>query len=140
MRLYVGGFPYATTKEELIMLFSEVGEVTDVHLPLDKETRRPRGFGFVEMPEEAARAAIERFHGTEFGGRKLTVNEAQPREERPDRPPRQGGFQQGGDRQWDRPAAPQHDAAPAAMPAAEADMPAEEHVIDMPAADTEDEA
>ncbi len=83
MRLYVGGFPYETTKEELTMLFSEVGEVQDIHLPFDKVTGRPRGFGFLEMPDDAARAAIERFHGIDFGGRTLTVNEAQPRAERP---------------------------------------------------------
>lgn len=104
------------------MLFSEVGEVQDIHLPFDKVTGRPRGFGFIEMPDDAARAAIERFHGTEFGGRTLTVNEAQPRAERPqgerggDRP----RFERRDDRgprrdDWSRdsrPAAPRHEEAP----------------------------
>ncbi|HSI20916.1 MAG TPA: RNA-binding protein [Verrucomicrobiae bacterium] len=93
MRLYVGGFPYETTKEELTQLFSEVGEVIDIHLPFDRQFNRPRGFGFIEMPDDAARAAIERFHGTDFGGRSLTVNEAQPRAEQPG-----GGNRGGGDR------------------------------------------
>jgi cold-inducible RNA-binding protein len=101
------------------MLFSEVGEVNDIHLPFDKVTGRPRGFGFIEMPDDAAKAAIERFHGTEFGGRTLTVNEAQPRAERPqgergDRP----RFERGGDRprferRDDRNFAPRHEEAPA---------------------------
>lgn len=110
MRLYVGGFPYATTKEELTMLFSEVGEVIDIHLPMDRETRRPRGFGFIEMPDDAARAAVERFHGTEFGGRRLTVNEAQPRAEQEDRPSFRRDDRQDRPRRDDR---PMHD-APAA--------------------------
>lgn len=122
------------------MLFSEVGEVQDIHLPFDKVTGRPRGFGFIEMPDEAARAAVERFHGTEFGGRTLTVNEAQPRAERPqgdrprferrdDRGPRRDDWShKGGDH-----AAPRHE-EPAAAPA----MDAEEAPMDMPAADAEE--
>jgi RNA recognition motif-containing protein len=109
------------------MLFSEVGEVIDIHLPFDKVTGRPRGFGFIEMPDEAAKAAVERFHGTEFGGRTLTVNEAQPRAERPagDRP----RFDRGGERaprrdDWSNDRAPRHDAQPMAeeAPMAPADM------------------
>jgi RNA recognition motif-containing protein len=89
------------------------------------------------MPDDAARAAIERFHGTEFGGRRLTVNEAQPRAERPDRPERSDR----GDRGDRRDFAPRHE-MPAAEPAdhdmaaaPEADM---EEEVAMPAADEAD--
>lgn len=123
MRLYVGGFPYATTKEELTMLFSEVGEVTDIHLPVDRETRRPRGFGFIEMPDDAARAAVDRFNGTDFGGRRLTVNEAQPRAEREERP--RGDFRPRHDDRPAAPAAPQLEVVDGGKEE-EADMPSED--------------
>jgi len=82
MRIYVGNVSYNTTKEALTQAFAAFGEVTNVHLPLDRETGRPRGFAFVEMPDdEKARAAIQGLSGTELDGRKITVNEAKPRPE-----------------------------------------------------------
>ncbi|MEM9292757.1 MAG: RNA-binding protein [Acidobacteriota bacterium] len=84
-KLYVGNLPYTASDEEVRELFSEYGDVTSVSLITDRETGRPRGFGFVEM-SEGADEAIEALHGKTFGGRNLTVNEARPRTER--RPPR----------------------------------------------------
>lgn len=94
-RIYVGGLPFKTTEEELNTLFAAHGEVASAKLITDKFTNQSRGFGFVEMSDDAqAMAAIEKLNGTDFGGRKLTVNEARPME------PRSGGF--GGGRGGDR--------------------------------------
>ena len=82
-RIYVGNLSYDTTEDELRQLFGQHGEVSSVSLITDRETGRPRGFGFVEM--EGADAAITALHNAEVGGRTLTVNEARPRNERPDR-------------------------------------------------------
>ena len=82
-KLYVGNMPYDTTQDQLRTLFAEAGEVTEVTLITDRETGRPKGFGFVEMAtEEGGREAIKRFNGHAMGERTLTVNEARPREER----------------------------------------------------------
>jgi RNA recognition motif-containing protein len=82
-KLYVGNMSYSTTQEEIRELFSQAGEVTDVSLITDRETGRPKGFGFVEMAtEEGSQEAIKRFNGYALGNRNLTVNEARPREER----------------------------------------------------------
>ena len=84
MRIYVGNLPYSITGDELNALFAEHGEVVDVHLPTDRETGRPRGFGFVEMADDAqAETAMEALNGSEMGGRTLTVNKARERTERP---------------------------------------------------------
>jgi cold-inducible RNA-binding protein len=81
MKLYVGNLAFQTTSEELQGLFSQVGTVESVTLVTDRETGRPRGFGFVEMGSKAeGEAAITKFNGTEISGRSLTVNEAKPRE------------------------------------------------------------
>ena len=86
-RIYVGGLPFKTTEEELNTLFASHGTVNSAKLITDKFTNQSRGFGFVEMADDAqANAAIEKLNGTDFGGRKLTVNEARPME------PRSGGF------------------------------------------------
>ena len=83
MRIYVGNLSYDTTEDDLRALFSQHGEVSDLHLPTDRETGRPRGFAFVEMPDDgAAEAALEAINGTEVGGRTLTVNKARERTER----------------------------------------------------------
>ncbi|MDA8632360.1 RNA-binding protein [Verrucomicrobiales bacterium] len=80
MKMYVGNLSFDTTKEELETLFGQHGEVTDVHLPTDRDTGRPRGFGFVTMDSAGAmESAIENIDGAEFGGRTLKVNEARPR-------------------------------------------------------------
>jgi len=98
-RIYVGGLPFKTTEEELITLFTAHGAVSSAKLITDKYSGQSRGFGFVEMPnDEEATAAMEKLNGSEFGGRKLTVNEARPMEARP----RSGGFGGGRDRGGDR--------------------------------------
>ena len=91
-KLYVGNFPYNTTNEELEQKFSEHGEVIEAIIINDRETGRSKGFGFVTMSEEDANKAKEALDDTDFGGRKLRVNEARPKEERrpgEDRRPRQ---------------------------------------------------
>src|SRR2546426_5666421 len=81
MRLYVGGLPYQTTEHDLIDLFEQVGQVTEVSVITDRETGRSKGFGFVEMSDEqAARSAIERLNGTLLGNRTITVNQARERQ------------------------------------------------------------
>ena len=81
-RIYVGNLPYTATEDEVRQLFASHGEVTDCSLPIDRETGRPRGFGFVEMPNEDAAKAMQALDGQDFGGRSLRVNEAQARQDR----------------------------------------------------------
>ncbi len=89
--MYVGNLPFKATAQEITDLFSQYGGVTDVFLPIDRESGRPRGFAFVSMDTpEAMQAAITGLNGKDFGGRLLAINEARPREERP------GGFGGGG--------------------------------------------
>jgi RNA recognition motif-containing protein len=79
-RLYVGNLSFNATELDLRELFAEGGTVADAKLVTDRETGRPRGFGFVEMSTDAeATAAIANLNGREFQGRALTVNEAQER-------------------------------------------------------------
>ncbi|MCW5764676.1 MAG: RNA-binding protein [Phycisphaeraceae bacterium] len=95
MKLYVGNLSFKTTEDQLRAAFEQFGAVSSASLVLDRETGRPRGFGFVEMADDAqAKAAIEGMHGKNLDGRDLTVNEARPREDRP----RGGGFGGGGSR------------------------------------------
>ena len=76
-KIYVGNMSYATTEEELRDLFSQYGTVLSANIIIDRETRRPKGFGFVEMEDDAAaEAAISQLDGKEVGGRNLRVNEA----------------------------------------------------------------
>lgn len=85
-KLYVGGLPYSTTDQELQDLFAAHGTVTSAVVINDRDTGRSKGFGFVEFEDaEAAQAAIKALDGSELGGRKIVVNEARPREERPRR-------------------------------------------------------
>lgn len=85
-KLYVGGISYSSSDKALSDAFSKAGEVVSATIIMDKMTGRSKGFGFVEMAtEEGAKAAIEMWNGKELDGRKLTVNEARPREERPSR-------------------------------------------------------
>lgn len=80
MKLYVGNLPFTTTEDDLRELFSQYGEVSSADIVMDRETGRPRGFGFVTMDDDShAQAAIQNLHGKPFGGRDLTVNEAKPR-------------------------------------------------------------
>ncbi len=81
--LYVGNLPYTVSEADVEKLFARYGEVQSVKLINDRETGRPRGFGFVEMDSAGAEAAIEGLNGTDFGGRGLRVNVAQGRQQRP---------------------------------------------------------
>lgn len=80
-RIYVGNLPFSTNEQELRELFGSHGEVNEVDIVMDRETGRPRGFGFVDMGA-GADEAIQALHGSDLGGRNLTVNEARPRTER----------------------------------------------------------
>ena len=81
--MYVGNLSFDTTKDELEAVFSEHGTVTDVHMPMDRESGRPRGFAFVTMEsKDAMISAIKALDGSELGGRNLKVNEARPPEDR----------------------------------------------------------
>jgi cold-inducible RNA-binding protein len=82
VKLYVGNMSFNTTEASLQAVFSNYGQVQEVALVTDRETGRPRGFGFVTMDDEGAKAAIAALDQKEFEGRNLTVNEAKPRENR----------------------------------------------------------
>ena len=77
--IYVGNLPYSASEDELREMFGAHGEVQSVKLITDHNTGRPRGFGFVEMDEETAQAAIDAINGQDMGGRPLRVNEARER-------------------------------------------------------------
>jgi len=79
-KIYVGNLPFSTTESEIRNLFSEHGTVESVTLVQDRETGRPRGFGFVEMSRGDASRAIQALNGKALGGRPLRVNEAQERQ------------------------------------------------------------
>lgn len=78
--LYVGNLPWGTSAEELQQVFSRYGEVISSRIITDRETGRSRGFGFVEVADEAAEQMIAALNGSELGGRTITVNEARDRE------------------------------------------------------------
>jgi RNA recognition motif-containing protein len=81
--IYVGNLVWDATADDLLALFQEHGQVARAQVITDRETGRSRGFGFVEMDDDAeAQKAIEALNGNQFKGRPLTVNEARPREER----------------------------------------------------------
>jgi RNA recognition motif-containing protein len=83
MKLYVGNLSYETTNTELETLFAEYGPVRSAQVVMDRDTNRSKGFGFVEMADSnAAQAAIQALNDRELSGRRLTVNEARPREDR----------------------------------------------------------
>jgi RNA recognition motif-containing protein len=90
--LYVGNLSYSMSESELQSVFSPFGTVESVQIIIDRDTGRSKGFGFVEMgSSDEASAAIQALHDKEVGGRKLIVNEARPREERPGGGGRSGG-------------------------------------------------
>jgi len=89
--LYFGNLPWSTTNEDLEKAVSAHTEVISARVATDRETGRSRGFGFVEVPADSAQGVIDALNGADWGGRPLTVNEAKPREERP-----QGGGSRGG--------------------------------------------
>ncbi len=88
-KLYVGNLPFTATDDSVRTLFSKHGTVEKVSLITDRDTGRPRGFGFVEMSNAEAARAMQALDGTDFNGRPLKVNEAQDRE-------RSGGGNRGG--------------------------------------------
>ncbi len=96
-KLYVGNLPFSATENEIRELFERHGAVHAVTLVADRETGRPRGFGFVEMHDAAAMDAISSLDGATFGGRNLRVNEAR---ERAERGPGGGGPRGGGGGGW----------------------------------------
>ncbi|MGK7956727.1 MAG: RNA recognition motif domain-containing protein [Crocosphaera sp.] len=92
MTIYVGNLVYDVTSEDLTEVFSEYGTVKRVSLPTDRETGRPRGFGFVEMEsDDQETVAIETLDGADWMGRQMRVNKAKPREN-----PNRGGFRKQG--------------------------------------------
>jgi len=93
-KLYVGNLPYTVRDEDLQQSFGQFGAVTSAKVMMERDTGRSKGFGFVEMANDAqAQAAISGMNGQPLGGRSITVNEARPMEARP---PRTGGFGGGG--------------------------------------------
>lgn len=89
-KLYVGNLPYSVTDQDLRDMFSQAGELQDAVVIVDRDSRRSKGFGFVEfVNEEDAQKAIQMFHNQELQGRQITVNVARPREDR-------GGYRGGG--------------------------------------------
>ena len=82
-RLYVGNLPFSTTEADLRAIFERHGSVQSCSVIIDRETGRSRGFGFVEMDDSGAEAAIRALDGSDMGGRPLRVNEAHERERRP---------------------------------------------------------
>ena len=110
MNIYVGNLPFAASEDEVRQLFASYGQVDSVALIKDKFSGQPRGFGFVEMPnDEEANAAISGLNTKDFKGRALVVNQARPREERGsgggggfDRRGGSGGYRRGGSGQGSR--------------------------------------
>lgn len=93
VRLFIGNLPYAASEAELREHLSSVGAPSQIVLPVDRETGRPRGFAFVDYADRAvAEEAIRRYNQQPFKGRPLAVSEARPREERGPGGPRPGGF------------------------------------------------
>ncbi|MDD2438390.1 MAG: RNA-binding protein, partial [Massilibacteroides sp.] len=94
MNIYVSNLNFSTEAESLQELFANYGEVLSVNVITDRETGRSRGFGFIDMPNDAeAQKAIEELNETEFEGKTINVNVARPRTER--NTTRSGGFNRG---------------------------------------------
>jgi len=92
MKIYIGNMSYETTEENLRQAFESFGEVTSVNIIMDRDSGRPKGFGFVEMStQDEATAAINGLNGQEMNGRTVNVNEAKPRND-------SGGNRGGGNR------------------------------------------
>jgi len=86
MNIYVGNLAYSVTEDDLRNAFGEFGAVTSASLIMDKFSGQSKGFGFVEMPNNSeAESAIKALNETELGGRRMKVNQAKPREQRPAR-------------------------------------------------------
>lgn len=90
-RIYVGNLPYTVTNDQLAEMFVPYGQIGEANVVMDRDTGRSKGFGFVDMADDAAaQTAIAALNGRAMGDRALTVNEARPRQERTDRPRRDG--------------------------------------------------
>jgi len=83
--IYVGNLPFTASEDDVRSLFEPYGTVSSVKLVSDRDTGRPRGFGFVEMEDDDAETAIRELNGKDMDGRALRINEAQPRSPRPQR-------------------------------------------------------
>ncbi len=82
MKIYVGNLSFETNDSDLSAAFAAHGSVRSASVVMDRDTGRSRGFGFVEMGDDEAKAAIDALNGAEMGGRQLAVSEAKPRENR----------------------------------------------------------
>ena len=83
MKIYIGNMSYSTTEDQLRQAFETYGDVSDVNVVMDRDSGRPKGFAFVEMPNpEEGKAAIAALNGKEIDGRTLNVDEARPRQEK----------------------------------------------------------
>ncbi|MBR4956773.1 MAG: RNA-binding protein [Lentisphaeria bacterium] len=84
MNIYVGNLPYSIDRDQLREIFAQFGEVRAARVVIDRESGKSKGYGFVDMDNDAeANEAIAKLNGTEIGGRKAVINEARPREDRP---------------------------------------------------------
>lgn len=101
MNIFIAGLSYNINSEDLSELFSEYGEPTSAKVIMDRATGRSKGYGFVEMDDEAASKAIKELDGAEYDGRKISVSEAKPRAEHNDRP-RRNFNNDGGGREFRR--------------------------------------
>ena len=99
-KLYVGNFPYSVSEAQLRDLFSTYGDITDIALIMDRETGRPKGFGFVTFATQAAAEAALELDGRDLGGRPLKVNVAMQRDNRGGGGGRPGGGRPGGGGRW----------------------------------------
>ncbi len=103
MKLYLGNLPFAASDEDIREAFAPYGNITDLFIPLDRETNRPRGFAFITLEDdELARKAIEEMDGAELLGRNLRVNEAEERRPQQNRGGGGGGGGYGGGGGGDR--------------------------------------
>jgi len=94
--IYVGNLSFDATEDDIRQAFAEYGEVSSVNIIKDRETGRPRGFAFVEMPDsDQAKEAIEKVNLAEIAGRPVSVNEARPKRDRPHRGGGGGGGRRG---------------------------------------------
>ena len=86
MNIYIGNLPYSTSEDDLRQMFGEYGSVSSANIIKDRDTGNSKGFGFVEMDNQAeGEKAIENLNGSDISGRNIKVNEARPRSERPRR-------------------------------------------------------
>ena len=96
MNIFVAGLSYQISDADLKELFEEYGEITSAKIITDRETRRSKGYGFVEMADEDGQRAIEELNGAEYDGRTLSVSEARPRAEGDNQRGNRGGGNRGG--------------------------------------------